>query len=127
MLTGCEFGSSGEGNVVGFQEGLSHVNRRAHDDRVGPKLELHDGPIFLGECMDRPVGKLAYKVEVSNDGPGFWTGRQIELAVAEAAGEEDESECSQPCGSVCNPRNGFHYCGTCCVEGLCGVVFDVFF
>lgn len=90
MFAGGKFGPTGEGDIMRFEEGLGHFNGGSYDDRERPEFELHDGTIFLGEGMDGAVGEMAYEVEVANDGPGFWAGRQVKLAAAEVAGEEEE-------------------------------------
>lgn len=85
-----DLGPPGEGDIMGFEEGLGHFDGGTHHNGEGPEFELHDGPVFLGERVDGTVGEVAYEVEVANDGPGFWAGRQIELPAAEVAGEKEE-------------------------------------
>lgn len=99
---------------MGFQEGLGHVHGGAHDDRVGPEPDVHDGPVFLAECVEGLVWEGSNEVQVSYDGPWLWAWWQVvTLTAAEAAAEEDDNgKGCKPCGCSCDPtrRCEFNNC-----------------
>ncbi len=55
VLAGGGLGPVGEHHVVGLEEELGHLHRRADDDGERPEPEVHQGTVLLGEAVDGAV------------------------------------------------------------------------
>jgi hypothetical protein len=82
VLAGGGLGPVREHHVVGLEEELGHLHRRAHHHGERPELELHQWAVLLREREDGAVRERTHQVEVADDRPRLRPRREVVHAAA---------------------------------------------
>jgi len=99
VLRRFQYWTARENGVVRFQEVLCGLGGGDDDDWHLTEAQGHDGPVLLGQGLERAVRELPQHVEVTDDREGRWAWRVSLVMFGAVSTQEDEGD------------NGYYYEG----------------